>query len=770
MESRSGRLPNSEPAPDKDMKKNRLFNAALIFVAFALTCGFVASGAHFRAEEGIRGVTVGAPSADTILAPRDILHPGATEAARLAAQSFAQAQPATVVYDPNVWPAVEASLNGLANSMNYIRAFHTQEVADFDQAVQNAAIEFQNAQAAFNIDHAAWRTERDQLLAIGDDLSDLSDEPEEPVEPEPLEPNFQAIEMFDQLPIPITEAQRAFILSLDDYAYTQMWEIIMEAAYEVQSTVIREVDTTVLRRYLDDIALDRETRETIVDIVAVHLEVNHVVDEIATQNMRDNMAANYLPVYVQQDEAIVRIGEIVTEDMYEMLAQLGMLTDATIRDMVLPIAGAIFIVAMLFFVSLMYVTYYRPTMVSIKREAFLLVTLYVLTLCFVFALSDFEYPFIPVLIFPMLVSVLIERRSAVVLSFAMTLISYFIVAANWDFLMFFLVSGFVIAMLSRFTTDRNKIFLVGIVVMGIQFALSVAIVVITEHEQAFYSIPGLLTTAGIAAFNGLLTVIISTGSLPIWETFFGVVTPVKLLDLTNPTNLLLRRLTIEAPGTYHHSLIVANLAESAAYDIGANAHAARVGGYYHDVGKLKHPQYFAENLDGSNPHDHLDPADSARLIISHVSYGLELATEHRLPQFVRDIIQEHHGSSLLQFFYHKAMEAETQVDEKDYRYPYMIPQTRESACVMLADAVEAAIRSMMSKLKSSDEMESTIRGLIQNILGDGRLADSQLSIRDVAVIEQSFVRVLKGMYHERISYPKLIPVEDAEPVISAGEI
>jgi putative nucleotidyltransferase with HDIG domain len=243
------------------------------------------------------------------------------------------------------------------------------------------------------------------------------------------------------------------------------------------------------------------------------------------------------------------------------------------------------------------------------------------------------------------------------------------------------------------------------------------------------------------------------GSLPLWETFFGVVTPVKLLDLTNPTNLLLRRLTIEAPGTYHHSLIVANLAETAAYDIGANAHAARVGGYYHDVGKLKFPHYFVENLDGENPHDHLDPINSSNIIMSHVSYGLTLASEHRLPQFVRDIIKEHHGTTLLQYFYSKARETGEQFDEKDFRYPYIIPQTRESACVMLADSVEAAVRSMIPKIQSVDEVEKTIRFIIRGKLNDGQLAESDLSIRDVTVIEQSFFRVLKGMYHERIAYP-----------------
>jgi len=521
-----------------------------------------------------------------------------------------------------------------------------------------------------------------------------------------------------------------------------------------------------MRDYLGTWALDQDTREIIDVIVRRHLRVNQIEDSDETQRNWENTASNYREVWLLEGEIIVGIGSIVSLEMYTILEQLGMLGDISVRDLAIPLFGAFLIVALLFFACIMYMSFYRPTVAAIKREAFLLFTLYVIVLTSVWILRDFSYPFIPILMFPMLASVLIERRSAVVLTFSMTIICYFVVAAAWDFLAFFLVAGFVIAMLSRFTTDRNKIFLIGIAVMVIQFALSISIAIIMDFNQAFYSIPALLTTAGIAAFNGLLVVIISTGSLPIWETFFGVVTPVKLLDLTNPTNLLLRRLTVEAPGTYHHSLIVANLAETAAYDIGANAHAARVGGYYHDVGKLKYPRYFAENIDGDNPHDHLDPIDSSRLIISHVSYGLTLATEHRLPQFVKDIIAEHHGNSLLQFFFHKATESEPQVNEEDYRYPFIIPQTRESACVMLADSVEAAVRAMISKLKSPGEVEGKIRGLVRSKLNDGQLDDSQLSIKDISIIEQSFIRVLKGMYHERIPYPKLVPVEDAESVIS----
>jgi len=757
--------------PTKDMKKNRLFNAVLIFVAFVLTCVFIVFGSYFGNGEDLYGIAVGYPSSVDIFAPRAVENPVATEQQRQHALAVAAALPATIEHNPEEWTVVKGILDQLAEDLGDIRAYHELEVAAFTQAESEAEAEYLEARQEFYVAMEEWEAVRDALLAQ-ENGDEPPPQPVAPTPPEAIVPNFQAGALFDPLGVPFSDPQREFILAMDYYAYTNMWDVIFDVAYSVQATNIHDVDSIVtreaLREYLGFWALYQDTRDIIEMVIALHLRVNMVEDDELTQQRRDAAASDYRPVWVMQGETVVRIGDIVTDEIYAILEQLGLLGDDAITGLAFPLVGALFIVALLFFSCGMYLAFYRPTMVTIRREAFLLFTLYMLVIALVWTLSDFTYPFLPILIFPMLVSVLIERRSAVVLSFAVTLISYFMVSWSWDFLFFFLISGFVIAMLSRFTTDRNKIFLVGSAVLVIQFGLSLSISVIMDVNQALYSIRDLINTAGIAGFNGLLVVIISTGSLPIWEAFFGVVTPIKLLDLTNPTNLLLRRLTIEAPGTYHHSLIVANLAETAAYDIGANAHAARVGGYYHDVGKLKYPQYFAENLDGDNPHDYLDPSDSARLIISHVYYGLTLATEHRLPQFVRDIIQEHHGNSMLQFFYHKAKEADPDVDEAEYRYPFEIPQTRESACVSLADSVEAAVRSMMAKAKAACDVENTIRSIIRNKLLDGQLADSQLSIRDLAIIEQSFVRVLKGMYHERIPYPKLVPVGDAESVISAS--
>jgi putative nucleotidyltransferase with HDIG domain len=429
--------------------------------------------------------------------------------------------------------------------------------------------------------------------------------------------------------------------------------------------------------------------------------------------------------------------------------------DTDIRNQIPTMAGVFVLILLIFFACGIYLFVFNKSMASHRKETLLLFTLYVIELIALSLLGGFEYYVLPLLVFPMLVSILINVQASVVLTMGLTAVGFFIVEGSIDYLLFYFVAGIIIAILSRYTTERNKIFLVGFLIALLNFILSCAVAFIVEKAQALQMLNTILVNAAFNSLNGILTVIICIGTLPFWETFFGVVTPVKLLDLTNPTNPLLRRLTIEAPGTYHHALIVANLAETAAYDIGANPHTARAGGYYHDIGKLKYPQYFAENLAGENPHDHMDPWNSVQLIVSHVAYGLTLAAEYRLPQFIRDIIDEHHGTSLIQFFFVKAKEENPNVNEADFRYPYTIPQTRESACVMLADTVEAAVRAMIPHVKSVDEVEGKINSLIRHKLNDGQLADSQLSIKDVAVIEASFFRVLKGMYHERIPYPKI---------------
>ncbi|MBI2123569.1 MAG: HDIG domain-containing protein, partial [Armatimonadetes bacterium] len=243
-------------------------------------------------------------------------------------------------------------------------------------------------------------------------------------------------------------------------------------------------------------------------------------------------------------------------------------------------------------------------------------------------------------------------------------------------------------------------------------------------------------------------------TLPYLEQLFGLVTPIKLLELSNPSQPLLRRLQIEAPGTYHHSIMVANLAEAGAEAIGADSLMVRVGAYYHDIGKIRRPVFFIENQIGvDNPHDKMSPSLSALTVQSHVRDGLEYAKEHGLPKTVASFIPQHHGTSLITYFYHQAKERGESADESTFRYEGPRPQTREAAIVMLADAAEGAVRSMGRP--TPDRIEQVVRRIIRERLEDGQLDECDLTFRELDVIVSVFVRLLASMFHPRIEYPDL---------------
>jgi len=257
--------------------------------------------------------------------------------------------------------------------------------------------------------------------------------------------------------------------------------------------------------------------------------------------------------------------------------------------------------------------------------------------------------------------------------------------------------------------------------------------------------------------GGILSSVLVLGITPIVESLFRYSTDIKLLELANMDNPLIKDLILQAPGTYHHSVIVGSLVEAAAKSVSANPLLSRVSAYYHDIGKLKKPLYFIENSGSAeNKHDNLTPKMSSLILLSHVKDGIELAREHRLGQRLAHIIQQHHGTSLISYFYKKAKDHENPeinpLKEEDFRYPGPKPQTKEAGLVMLADEVEAASRAL------SDPTPSRIKSLVQKIINsvflDGQLEECELTLKDLHKIEDSFIRVLNGFFHQRVDYPE----------------
>jgi putative nucleotidyltransferase with HDIG domain len=260
----------------------------------------------------------------------------------------------------------------------------------------------------------------------------------------------------------------------------------------------------------------------------------------------------------------------------------------------------------------------------------------------------------------------------------------------------------------------------------------------------------------IGLLNGLLSAILAMGILPFLESAFSVTTVVRLLELSNFNHPLLKRLMMEAPGTYNHSVLVGNLAEAAADAIGADTLLVRVGSYYHDVGKLKRPYFFIENQgQNENPHDKLQPSLSAMIITSHVREGMEMLRQARFPEEVVALTEQHHGTGLLSMFYKKAQEHALDSDsvrEEAFRYPYHKPQSKEAALILLADITQAAMQALKQTAKG--QVEETVRNVIKSRMEDGQLQECPLTFRDLQLIEEAFLRVLSGMNHSRLTYPE----------------
>jgi putative nucleotidyltransferase with HDIG domain len=257
-----------------------------------------------------------------------------------------------------------------------------------------------------------------------------------------------------------------------------------------------------------------------------------------------------------------------------------------------------------------------------------------------------------------------------------------------------------------------------------------------------------------AAFNGLVSGLLVIGILPIMEQALNTITPFRLIELSDLNSPILKRLFNSAPGTYSHSIMVANLAESACQEIGANALLARVGSYYHDIGKMEQPSYFVENQTSYNKHKDIEPRVSASIIRSHVNLGIEKARSLGLPEAVVDFIAEHHGNSVITWFYNEALKQEGgSVSMEDFSYPGSPPRSKESAVVMLADITEAATRVL--KKPTAARLEKFIQDLINSKVERGQLAQSDLTFRELEIIKQAFVKVLAGYHHSRIEYPKI---------------
>jgi cyclic-di-AMP phosphodiesterase PgpH len=361
---------------------------------------------------------------------------------------------------------------------------------------------------------------------------------------------------------------------------------------------------------------------------------------------------------------------------------------------------------------------------------------------------------LPVTVGGILVAIFFDFQVGILFSLMTSLLIGILLRDNPAMAVLALVGNLVAAFRVQQYRQRSSILLTGLFI-GLANILTLAAFGLMSANlftwpRVYEALCGLL--------GGLLAAVVVSAVLPLLESIFKRTTDIKLLELASLNHPLLRQLIMHAPGTYHHSMLVGTLAEAAAEAVGANALLARVGSYYHDIGKVLTPEYFVENQAGrGNKHDRLSPSMSALIIMAHVKDGIKLAKEYKLPQRIIDMIPQHHGTNLITYFYNKAKELEDptvqQVHEGDYRYPGPKPQTREAAIVMLADKVEAASRVLAEP--TPQRISGLVQRIVSNIFMDGQLDECDLTLRDLQKINHAFARTLIAIYHHRVEYPAI---------------
>lgn len=508
-----------------------------------------------------------------------------------------------------------------------------------------------------------------------------------------------------------------------------------------------------IREFFMNLPKKSKLNEIGADIAVMTLRPNMYYDEQTTLDKRQLARDKVEEVIIKKNTQIVTKGREVTEQQIQLLKSYGLLYGSTGVSFDVQIyTGYSIIIGVCLFVMGLYLKRSDKKLWNNGSSIFLISLIIVISIIISVAAKNISNYLILLPTGTMLISVLINPRVAVLSNIIMSVLVGFMGGFDLPVMAIMLLMGILGAELVSHTHHRSTFILTGLAISLASMLIIMSVGFITRVEtqrmlfDMFYGMVG-----------GILSAILTIGTLPFFESTFDIITPIKLLELSNPNQPLLRRLLIEAPGTYYHSILVGNLAESAAEDVGANALLCRVGAYYHDIGKLKRPYFFKENqLTKDNPHDKITPNLSALIITSHVKDGVETAKKSKLPSSVIRIIEQHHGNTLVSYFYHKALNSENSdsVEEDKFRYAFKKPQTKEAAIVMLADSVEAYIRSLTEP--SQEQVEQGVRKIIKDKLNDTQLDHCDLTLKDLEKIAQSFVKVLAGIFHDRIEYPENI--------------
>ena len=557
-------------------------------------------------------------------------------------------------------------------------------------------------------------------------------------------------------PFDLTTSEEMYLLTLNEEQINKMYDVLLNAINDAYNISINEDSTETLNKAIQiaqDVVYNNYNDEHIISIsdkiINVLVKPNLFYDNEKTEEAQQEAAKNVTPVVYKKNQTLVEEGKPITEAQIQALDELGLLNNSKF-NISLYLALAIMVIIVMY-IQNRYLKKYYKDIYNNSSKLIMINIITIMTIVFARVFSIASPYLIPLACTPILLTLLLNYRISLVVSITNIILMAVAVSFNIEIIILAIVSVIVGATFLKKMQQRNDIVYscIYIAILNGVMTLSISALVTSNLKEI------LLDTAFILV-GSLLSGILSTGLLPFFESMFDIVTNVKLLELSNPNNPLLKKLLMEAPGTYHHSVIVANLAEVATEAVGGNALLARIGAYYHDIGKTKKPYFFKENqLGKENPHDDITPELSKLLIISHVKDGLELAREYKLPKVIQDFIPTHHGKTLVKYFYLTAKnnaENPDDIKEEDYMYPGPKPKTKEQCILMLADSVEAAVRSINNPTR--EKIENMVDNIVKDKLSSGQLDDSQLTISDVKKIKKCFLKTLNGIYHERIEYPK----------------
>jgi len=577
-------------------------------------------------------------------------------------------------------------------------------------------------------------------------------------------------------PYATPDIQTDYLLAIPDLNLTQEtatqilaipaeeWsEIVDEAPQVLNSAMRKEIHDTEssLKAARSSVSalIESDLSEASTDIVAKLvsdlIRPNSFLNEERTEELR-NIERNKVAVQtvtLERDEVILRAGDVVTAENVEALAQIGLLQS----EWNWWIAARAFFFTLVLLVAVGGALYrlYPEMLASNQKLALLTLATTIWLLLAKFMILPHEWlPYLyPLATLGMLITVLIDVRVAVVITFAFTMLVLYLSSSNAA-LVAYASLGSLFGAVTLGRAERLTAFLwAGLAVMVSN------VLVFAAFRAPFieFTTSNQLQMLLVLGLNGGLSASIALIGYFILGNLFGITTSLQLTELSRPTHPLLRQLLLKSPGTYHHTIIVSNLAERAAAAIGADAFLTRVGAYYHDIGKTVRPYFFIENsAEGAeNPHDKLDPQTSAQIIISHVSDGIDLAQKYKLPARLQDFIREHHGTSIMQYFYaaaQKEAKAGETVNEADFRYGGPRPRSKETAILLLADTCESAVRAIRPGTRQ--ELADVVDRLIDDRVADGDLDQSNLTFKELQTVKGVFMQVLQGVHHPRISYPK----------------